>query len=166
MVARDGGLELRGIRLHVSGVRGAPHPDLAVHVGKLREVLDGVEAVLPFADVLREDTLGSVGPADVLESDDVSVRREVPRGFDEARAGLPVRSSLEEDRKLLVEGSATASRAIDVRRQANAVPHRDHQVLFEAHDLERDRDREAPPASQRILAASRARRQPVPALGT
>ena len=59
--------QLRGVRLNVSGVRRSPHAHPAIAVRKLREVLDGVVAVLTFANVLRELALGRVGAAQILK---------------------------------------------------------------------------------------------------
>lgn len=114
--------------LNGAQIRAAGHAHVAVRPRLLRDPLDGVVPVLTLAEVEVELTVRVSPAANVLEDDRIAVAHEILELVAAELRGFLVGSS-EEDR-----GEAALGRGQpDIRRQSNAVAHRNTDVELDAY---------------------------------
>ena len=109
---------LRDGPLVEAGVGAAPHRDLAVAPGLLRQPLDDVVSVAAVVGEGFEDAAGVPAAAHVHEREHVAVRGEVESALEIAVAD--VRREREDSREIFL----LAGRPVDRRVQRDAVAHR------------------------------------------
>ena len=124
--------EVRGVGdrhrvLRAAGVRGANRADASVRPGLPADPCREVGAVRAVVAKRAPAALRAIAPAHVLHDRGVAARHEVPRPA-VGDTVLVVGRALQDHRPAALQRLSVARREIDVRGEAHAVSHRDHDV--------------------------------------
>src|SRR5215467_10671360 len=122
---------------------GQPHgPDAAIAPGLLHEPGTGIVAVRRLSEVFLKGPFRAIAATTILIDHDIAMAdkeardflarlgalRVVARAFRTTRLSFPIRRAFENDRERPRHALTGGRRAIDIARQLDAIPHRDHDI--------------------------------------
>ena len=125
--------------LHLGAVRDAERADLAVRPALSPDPFAGVIAVFGLVDEVVVLALGVESAPAIHDDSDVSAFAEVFRMAAVVDVRLVVWGALHDARPSSCHGFPVDGREIEVRRQANAVSHRHHDVFRDQDSISRFR---------------------------
>src|SRR5215470_972456 len=124
---------------------GQPHgPDAAIAPGLVHEPGTGIVAVRRLSEVFLKGPFRAIAATTILIDHDIAMTdkeardflarlgalRVVARAFRTTRLSFPIRRAFENDRERPRHALTSGRRAIDIARQLDAIPHRDHDIAF------------------------------------
>jgi hypothetical protein len=131
----------------MGGIGQAHGPDAAIAPGLLHEPGTGIVAVRGLSEVFLKRAFRAIAATTILidyhiamldkEGRDFLARcgalRVVAGDFRATRLRFPVRRAFENDRERSGNDLPCGSGAIDIARQLDSIPHRDHDIAFNPH---------------------------------